>query len=66
MSQPPPDNDNGDDDDTQRRNLAALAAVIALVALAVFLMVKLKAGIAMQDCFAQGRHDCAPIDTSKM
>jgi hypothetical protein len=45
------------------RNWLALAVAIVLVALTVFLLLKLKSGIAMENCVAQGRHDCAPVDS---
>jgi hypothetical protein len=47
----------------ETRNWLVLAVAIALVVLTVSLLLKLKSGIAMENCVAQGRHDCAPIST---
>ena len=51
-----------DPDAEQRRNWIVLGLVIVLVALTIFLLLKLKSGIARENCIAQGRHDCVPVD----
>jgi hypothetical protein len=58
--QPPPD----DYDRRQWTNLLVLGVAILLVVTMV-LMLMLKHGIELQDCFAAGHHNCAPIDTSQ-
>ena len=64
---PEPDQDPSDNDKNQdAKTLAGLIAAIVLVALAVFVMVKLKDGTKLLDCIASGRKNCAPIDTSNM
>lgn len=50
-----------DPDTDEYRNCLVLLVVIILVALTVFLLLKLRSGIAMENCIAQGRHDCAPV-----
>jgi hypothetical protein len=57
-----------DDDDQNQdaKTLVGLVVAIVLVALTVFLMVKLKHGTALLDCIASGRKNCAPIDTTNM
>jgi hypothetical protein len=52
-----------DPETAESRNWLVLAVVIALVALTVFLLLKLRSGIAMENCVAQGRHDCAPVNS---
>lgn len=49
-------------DNRESVNLIVLVAVILLVAATAFLLVKLRESSAEQDCVAQGRHDCAPVD----
>ena len=64
---PEPEHDQDDHDKNQdTKTLAGLVVAIALVALTVFLMVKLKDGTKLLDCIASGRKNCAPIDTSNM
>jgi len=60
MDQPPDDHDQ-----QTAKTLLGLVATIVLVALTVLLLVKLKSDNEMQDCFAQGRHNCDPIDMTK-
>ena len=54
---------NLDPKNEETRNWLVLAVALALVALTVFLLLKLKSGIAMENCIAQGRHDCAPVSS---
>ena len=62
-----PDDHNDDDDGNQNaKTLAGLAVAVILVALTVFLMVKLKEGTKLLDCIASGRKNCTPIDTTNM
>jgi hypothetical protein len=43
-------------------NILVLLAVLLLIAGTLFLLFKLKEGVAIENCMAQGRHDCQPID----
>lgn len=45
----------------QTTSLAALAILLALVVAALFLMRKLSAEAALEDCLMAGRHDCEMI-----
>ena len=65
MSDQPPDSDD-DQAQASRNTLIAMVGVILLVALTVFLLIKLKEGTSLENCIAQGRHNCQPIDTSDM
>ncbi|MGA7713094.1 MAG: hypothetical protein WCA81_14410 [Rhizomicrobium sp.] len=60
MDQPPDNYDN-----RQRTNLLVIGIVIALVVITVTLMLMLKHGIDLEDCFAAGHHHCAPIDETQ-
>ncbi|HVJ53516.1 MAG TPA: hypothetical protein VM689_13695 [Aliidongia sp.] len=60
-----PDDDN-DDDDRQTRSLAGMALVLALLVIGLFLVQKLAATSALQDCILEGRTNCAPIDVSHL
>jgi hypothetical protein len=55
-----------DHDQDRNRTWLALLAALLLIVLTVFLMVQLKKGTTLQDCIAQGRHNCVPIDTSQL
>ena len=61
MSEPEDDDQNQD-----AKTLAGLSVAIVLVALTVFLLVKLKHGTALLDCIAAGHKNCVPVDTSNM
>ena len=60
MDQPPDDYDQ-----RQRTNLLVIGVVLLIVVVTVGLMLLLKHGIELQDCFAAGHHNCAPIDTAE-
>ncbi len=45
----------------QTASLAALAILLALVVAALFLMRRLSAEAALEDCLMAGRHDCEMI-----
>lgn len=62
-----PEQDQNDHDKNQdAKTLAGLIVAIVLVALTVFLMVKLKDGTKFLDCIASGRKNCTPVDTTNM
>jgi len=61
MNAPPPD----DYRERQRTNLIVAGIAIALVVVTVGLMLMLRHGTELEDCFAAGHHHCAPIDTSQ-
>lgn len=42
-----------------------LGIAVAIVVVTVALMLLLKHGIELEDCFAAGHHHCAPIDTGQ-
>jgi hypothetical protein len=60
----PSDDDN--DEDRQTRSLAGMAFVLALLVVGLFLVQKLSASSALQDCIMSGRSNCAPIDVSQL
>jgi len=62
MNESPPrqDNDNGDGD--RSKTLLALVFVALLVLGGLFLVHYLKKQSQLQDCFMQGRTNCAPIE----
>ncbi|MDE2163178.1 MAG: hypothetical protein KGJ53_08450 [Alphaproteobacteria bacterium] len=60
MSQPPDDYGN-----QQKTNLLVFVIAILIVVMTVGLMLMLRHGIDLQDCFAAGHHHCAPIDESR-
>jgi hypothetical protein len=51
------------DDANNNVNVLVLLVVLLLIAGTLFLLFKLKQGVAIENCMAQGRHDCQPIDT---
>lgn len=57
---PPHDNDHDNGD--RAKTLLALAFVALLVLGGLFLVHYLKKQSQLQDCFMQGRTNCAPID----
>jgi hypothetical protein len=59
---PPHDNDNDNDNGDRAKTLLALAFVALLVLGGLFLVNYLKKQSQLQDCFMQGRTNCAPID----
>ncbi len=61
MDQPPPD----DYRQRQRTNLIVFGVAVALVAVTVILLLMLKHGTELQDCFAAGHHNCAPVDETQ-
>jgi len=57
---PPPDDD---DEETSRRNVVlTLAVVVVIVVLGFLLVWKMRQNEKLQECYATGRRDCAPID----
>jgi hypothetical protein len=50
------------DDANNSVNFLVLLVVVLLVAGTLFLLFKLKQGVALENCLAQGRHDCQPIN----
>lgn len=46
-----------------RRALAGLLAIVLLVVAVLFIMYRLHQSARIQDCFASGRTNCAPIET---
>ena len=61
MNTPPPD----DYHQRQRTNLIVAGIVVVLVVVTVGLMLMLKHGTDLEDCFAAGHHRCATIDTDQ-
>jgi len=59
---PPPPDDEDDDGARQRSFLIALAAVAVIVVLGFLLVSKMWEHEKMEECYASGRRDCAPID----
>ncbi|HEX4156857.1 MAG TPA: hypothetical protein VHY79_00140 [Rhizomicrobium sp.] len=60
---PPPPPDDEYDDPNRRRNLVlALAGIVVIVVLGFFLVWKMWQNEKLQECYATGRRDCAPID----
>ncbi|MBU6298393.1 MAG: hypothetical protein KGJ79_15910 [Alphaproteobacteria bacterium] len=57
-----PSDDYGD---RQRINLIVFAIAAVIVVATVALMLMLKHGVDLQDCFAAGHRHCAPIDESR-
>ena len=57
MSERPPD----DHDRTRQDTLAAIAVFILIVVIGVWALMEYRRSSEQQDCFAQGRHNCAPI-----
>jgi hypothetical protein len=55
---------NPPDDERQREraNLIVMGIVIVLVIGTVVLMVLLRHGVKLEECFAAGHHNCAPIE----
>jgi hypothetical protein len=62
MNASPPRQDNGDQDGDRPKTLIALVFVALLVLGGLFLVHYLKKQSQLQDCFMQGRTNCAPID----
>lgn len=52
---------NQPDDDRQRTNLIVMGIAVALIAGTVVMMVALRHGLKLEECFAAGHHNCAPI-----
>lgn len=61
MNDSPP-HDNDQDNGDRAKTLLALAFVALLVLGGLFLVHYLKKQSQLQDCFMQGRTNCAPID----
>ena len=54
--------DKPPEDDNNNVNFLVLAVVLVLVVGTLILLFKLKQGVALENCMAQGRHDCQPVD----
>jgi hypothetical protein len=54
--------DKPPEDANNNVNFLVLLVVLVLVAGTLFLLFKLKQGVALENCMAQGRHDCQPVD----
>ncbi len=48
-------------DPENRKNLAVLAAVAALIAVAMFVLHLFSQNMALERCRTEGRRDCAPV-----
>jgi hypothetical protein len=59
---PPPSDDEEEDEGRRRSALLALAAVVVIVVLGFLLVWKMWQNEKLQECYASGRRDCAPID----
>jgi type II secretory pathway component PulM len=46
-----------------RRALIGLLAIVVLIVAVLFIMNRLHQAAQIQDCFASGRTNCAPIET---
>lgn len=63
MSPLPPQDENEDDDDGRRRSVLLALAVVAVIVIGGFFLVwKMWQNEKLQECYASGRRDCAPID----
>jgi hypothetical protein len=51
-----------DDDDRRTRSLAALAVILFLAVIAIYLVQQLRAAAELQDRLMSGRTNCAPIE----
>jgi hypothetical protein len=54
--------ENGAPEPNPHRALAGLVAIVALIVAVIFIVHELKQAAQLQDCFASGRTNCAPID----
>jgi len=65
---PDPDSSRGqedDGDDDQRGNLLFLLVAVLVVVAGIWLVTKLIDLRNLQNCLESGRHNCAPIETSR-
>jgi hypothetical protein len=62
MNESPQRRDDDDQDGDRSKTLIALVFVALLVLGGLFLVHYLKKQSQLQDCFMQGRTNCAPID----
>jgi hypothetical protein len=62
MNESPPPQDDDSDNGDRAKTLLALVFVALLVLGGLFLVHYLKKQSQLQDCFMQGRTNCAPID----
>ncbi|HUH84474.1 MAG TPA: hypothetical protein VLX85_07675 [Stellaceae bacterium] len=53
--------DDEDDDDRATRSLAALAVVLFLALVALYIIVRLRERGEIEDCLMRGRTNCAPV-----
>jgi hypothetical protein len=49
-------------DDRRTRSLAALAVILFLAVIAIYLVQRLRTAAELQDCLMSGRTNCAPIE----
>jgi hypothetical protein len=47
------------------RAFIGLIAIVGLIVVVVFIAYRLHESAALQDCFASGRTNCAPIETTR-
>jgi len=64
--EPPQRDDNHVETDGERRlaNLVLLAFIVALLGAGYWLINAMVEQRTLDDCLAQGRHNCAPVETS--
>jgi hypothetical protein len=55
----------GEDDAGRKKAVIALAAVIGLIAISLYIGHVLRQSSALEDCQMQGRTNCAPVDTGR-
>lgn len=59
---PPPPDDEEEDGDSRRNVVLVLAVVVVIVVLGFLLVWKMWQNEKLQECYATGRRDCAPIE----
>jgi hypothetical protein len=59
---PPPPDDEDEDGDSGRNVVLVLAVVVVIVVLGFLLVWKMWQNEKLQECYATGRRDCAPIE----
>jgi hypothetical protein len=59
------DDQDGHEPSSRHRALVGLLLIVVLAAAVLFVIHELQDSARMQDCFASGRTNCAPIDTTR-